>query len=487
MRVAAAPGHKISHQGRRQHREAAGRNMPEPIAYWKALLEDLWIIVGLAVLVALLVIAAWGWLCWPKRVAAQLALNDPKARADVEDNFRKTVGQLLGGAVVLLGAGLAYWQFRQQQQTSSSQFSEQQRASHDLLISNQVSKGFEQLGSEKVVIRLGGIYALEGVMNGSDQYHQPVLEALTAFVREGAKQPTTPPTVELPTTPLPTDVQAALTVIGRRSAAGLGIVDLDNTSIAGAYLNGADLRGADLRAVDLNHADLSGSDLTGADLTVARLAGADLTGASLDHANLAGANLTGANLANANLAHANLGHANLANANLPSAQAAGANLESTDLTGARLAGANLTGAILTGADLRGAALAGAKLGRADLVHANLTHADLSGADLTGANLGRTTLDGAGLAHANLGAADLTGARLAGAYLTGADLRGAVLAGAYLTGADLRGAALAGAKLDRANLTGAIRDGPKQLDAACGSDVALPTGLTLKPCPPQSSP
>ena len=60
------------------------------------------------------------------------------------------------------------------------------------LISNQVSKGFEQLGSKEVVIRLGGIYALEGVMNNSDQYHQPVLEALTAFVREGAKQPTTP-------------------------------------------------------------------------------------------------------------------------------------------------------------------------------------------------------------------------------------------------------------------------------------------------------
>ena len=103
----------------------------------------------------------------------------------------------------MLGAVLAYLQF-----------SGQQRASHDLLISNQVSKGFEQLGSEKLVIRLGGIYALEGGMNGSDQYHQPVLEALTAFVREGAKLPTTPGP---PTQGLPTEIQAALKVIGRRS------------------------------------------------------------------------------------------------------------------------------------------------------------------------------------------------------------------------------------------------------------------------------
>ena len=63
------------------------------------------------------------------------------------------------------------------------------------MISNQVSKGFEQLGNkDAVVVRLGGIYALEGVMNNSDQYHQAVLEALSAFVRDGTKA--------LPTSPL---------------------------------------------------------------------------------------------------------------------------------------------------------------------------------------------------------------------------------------------------------------------------------------------
>jgi len=30
--------------------------------------------------------------------------GDPKARADIEDNFRKTIGQALGGLAVLLGA-----------------------------------------------------------------------------------------------------------------------------------------------------------------------------------------------------------------------------------------------------------------------------------------------------------------------------------------------------------------------------------------------
>jgi hypothetical protein len=151
-----------------------------------------WTIVigaGLGTLAVAALFGAW-WLWWrlPKRQVDRLSLKirDPKARADVEDNFRKTIGQLLGGAAVLLGTGLAYIQFSQQQQTSQQQL----QASRDLLISNQVSKGFEQLGNEKIVVRLGGIYALEGVMNTSEEYHQPVLEALSAFVRDGTRTDT---------------------------------------------------------------------------------------------------------------------------------------------------------------------------------------------------------------------------------------------------------------------------------------------------------
>jgi hypothetical protein len=162
---------------------------------------------------------AW-WLWWrlPKRQARKLNLPDDKTRADVEDNFRKTISQIFGGAAVLAGAAFNYLQFTDQRQTSQ----EQLRASHDLLISNQVAKGFELLGNKDGQIdqRLGGIYALEGVMNGSEQYHQPVLEALCAFVRDGAqpKADNAPPPKADISAPA-TDIQAALTVIGRRRQA----------------------------------------------------------------------------------------------------------------------------------------------------------------------------------------------------------------------------------------------------------------------------
>ena len=107
-----------------------------------------WSIVITSVAAGLAAVAALLWFWWwrfPKRQVDRLRLTirDPKARADVEDNFRKTIGQLLGGAAVLIGAALAYVQFTQQQQTSQLQFTQQQQASRDLLISNQVAKGFE--------------------------------------------------------------------------------------------------------------------------------------------------------------------------------------------------------------------------------------------------------------------------------------------------------------------------------------------------------
>src|SRR5712671_3392980 len=285
--------------------------------------------ISLPIAVVVSVIAAlafWWW--WPRWQVDRLALEirDPKARADVEDKFRKTVGQLLGGVAVLFGAWLAFLQFPQQQQTAQSQIDQQQQAAQqqqqaarDLLISNQVSKGFEQLASDKMAMRLGGIYALEGVMNASErpeQYRGPVLEMLCAFVREYTIGKTV---FQKPAI----DIQAALTVIGRRK--GQELPDLAQANIPGANLSGANLSGADLDSADLKSAYLSGANLTGANLR-----GADLNGAYLSSANLSGANLSGANLRGADLTGANLRGANLRGANLSVAY-----LIRADLTGAK--------------------------------------------------------------------------------------------------------------------------------------------------------
>ena len=297
-----------------------------------------WLVAGAVPVVAL---GAW-WLWWrlPRWQAERLRMTvrDVKARTDIEDNFRKTVGQLLGGAAVLIGAAVAYLQFTAQQEASRRQLevslkqldasakqSEQQRdAAAALLISNQVAKGFEQLAGEKLEMRLGGIYALEGVMNTSERYHKPVLEALSAFVRERTKGKGTPET------PLPdpdADIQAVLTVIGRRVVQEAW-PDLNNARIPNAGLSGANLTGADLSFAKLTRATLSGANLSDAKLTRATLSGADLSFAKLTRAKLTRAILTGAILTGAILTR-------------------GADLSDANLTGAILTRATLTGADLT--------------------------------------------------------------------------------------------------------------------------------------------
>jgi hypothetical protein len=156
---------------------------PVVLVWWPRLLAGAGAVVALG---------AW-WLWWrlPKRQMRSITAADPKARADIEDNFRKTIGQVLTGLFVLLGAGfgagIAYYGTFQTLQANEQQARRSQQAANDLLISNQVSKGFEQFGSENIRVRLGGIYALGGVMNSSEQYHQPVLETLITFVRDGTR------------------------------------------------------------------------------------------------------------------------------------------------------------------------------------------------------------------------------------------------------------------------------------------------------------
>ena len=244
-------------------------------------------------------------------------------------------------------------------------------------------KAVDQLGSKELDVRIGGIYALERVALDSAREHPAVMEILTAFIRVHSHEQWPPPdTGSSEQGPLTRpDVQAAVTVVGRRDA------DRDTLPI--------DLTGADLTRANLTRARLAGATLTGARLAAARLADAVLTGARLDgavltDADLEGATLTGADLTRANLTRAYIAGANLTQANLTQANLTGADLATFTAPGSGLIGTRLTGALLTGARLAGARLDGA----------DLTGADLEGAILTGATLSRTDLTGA----------DLTGAR-----------------------------------------------------------------------------
>lgn len=179
-------------------------------------------------------------------------------------------------------------------------------------VADRYTRAVEQLGSDKLDVRIGGIYALERVARDSVADHPVVMEVLATFTREHSREPWPPgsadPAVTRATRP---DVQAAMTVIGRRTPGR----DRDRIDLTGAVLPGAVLFRTDLTRVRLVDANLTGAVLHGADLSQSNLAGVTLT-----WADLVGARLTGTRLLNADLTSAKLANVDLAGAQLDGAK-----------------------------------------------------------------------------------------------------------------------------------------------------------------------
>ena len=62
------------------------------------------------------------------------------------------------------------------------------RLSREGQVTDRYTKAIEQLGSDKLDVRIGGIYALERVARDSRRDHPTVMEVLAAFVREHSRE-----------------------------------------------------------------------------------------------------------------------------------------------------------------------------------------------------------------------------------------------------------------------------------------------------------
>lgn len=273
----------------------------------------------------------------------QSEFDREKEKLKLEDDTRKTLAQIIGGAVFLFGLIFTYNSFVLNREGQ---------------ITDRFTKAVEQLGDEDIAVRLGGLYALERIAKDSPKDQWTIMEIVSAYVRE--RSPKTKGAIiaektvqkerdELTKTKsdsdqIKIDIQAALTIIGRR------IIEQDPP---GRHI---DLKDAKLSGADLRRADLSGAILLEADLSGANLRGANLNKAYLLEANLSRAYLSGADLSGADLIVAKLIGADLRGAKLIGADLRGANLRGTDLSGTDLSGTDLSGANLSGVDLSGAIL-----------------------------------------------------------------------------------------------------------------------------------
>ncbi|WP_334862792.1 pentapeptide repeat-containing protein [Nostoc sp.] len=264
------------------------------------------------------------------------------------------------------------------------------------------SKAIEQLGNEKIETRFAAIYALERIAKDSPKDHWTIMEILAAFIRENAPVNQEYEEESRQSSKLPTDIQTALTVIGRRDSSKDSVnqkLDLRNTDLSNADLTEANLSRAILVGANLQWVNFTRVNLSEADLSVTYLCGSILYEANLQKAILPEANLQGVVLRKANLSQAILYDANLE----------GAILCDANLEGAILCDANLEGAILCDANLEEVNFEGSNLQDANLIGSNLQRAKLAGANLESALLSTANLEEANLQEANLCRANLSGA------------------------------------------------------------------------------
>ncbi|MEV5451195.1 pentapeptide repeat-containing protein [Streptomyces sp. NPDC052535] len=360
------------------------------------------------------------------------------------------VSVLVASAVAVAGL----WYSNVQAQQALDQARQERALTKEGQITDRYTAAVSNLGADKMDVRLGGVYALERIMQDSPRDHSTIANVLATYIRLHAARP------PAQGQDVPADVNAALTVLATRDSSHDGDFRLDLRS---AWLSGteigrqvpyqpavlaqADLRGTHLRGTKLGSADLRATNLSNADLR-----NADLTSTTLSRASLVKTDLRGAKLFAADLRHAFLTEAELSGTDLRSAEMRGARLPRADLSGSNLEDGNLRSADLEGADMSGSNLKGV-----DFTSAS---AGVSGANLTGANLTGANLNGADLSTVNK---EHHGTPLVGVILDGANLEGANLADADLTGADLSHVK---------NLT------RKQLDSArTDAETRLPAGLS----------
>jgi Pentapeptide repeats (8 copies) len=266
-------------------------------------------------LVAVCWLATAPWLAgqWPRLLAAGLFLVVfvvPRLQHELR------TGVLQGLAVVaVVAAVVVTWQ---QLEVDRRQLGRQVEAAGQAQAAERFARALDQLGSEQLDVRLGGIYGLERVAARASEavagqelaaYRPPwaadpppeawwaaqdrlqVFEILSAYVRTSSHRPPSvsdgaPSSLQL----RQADVSAAVTALARRTVlAGDPPLDLRGSQLAGARLGRAQLAGADLAGADVRLADLQLADLAGAHLVQAQLCGAQFQGANLRGANLAGA------------------------------------------------------------------------------------------------------------------------------------------------------------------------------------------------------
>jgi uncharacterized protein YjbI with pentapeptide repeats len=206
--------------------------------------------------VAVVFIAICVWL--PVRWTKRFDIREANDKAAVEDSYRKTVAQILGGAAIALAFAWTWIKDRETIEQSRIQTANQQFGTAATLI----SKG-------GLDARSAGIYSMENLVGARPQYYKPVVNTLESMVK--MQKPESVPDGARPL-PVSADIQAAIYVLGRMPQQESPL-DMQHTYLVGGDFRGltgfrgANFKGAVLFATNFSGANLSDTHFDGAQMS----------------------------------------------------------------------------------------------------------------------------------------------------------------------------------------------------------------------------
>jgi hypothetical protein len=294
------------------------------------------LIATTSIALALVVLAALIFFVLPPLLITSGDVPDAAERLRLENDVRTTGVQLLAGAVLALGAFFTARTIR---------------VNREGQITERFTRAIDHLGNGELDIRLGGIYALERIARDSRRDHEPIMEVLVTFVQHHARAVARPGGLSVDRrTPKrsrraparesfrqPADVQAAISVLGRRNT------DHETEPLVIPFSD-VDLRGADLGGACLEQAlfadvRLEDTSFFDADLRDAVFIDVELEDAVFVEADLRGAKFIDSNLRRSSFWNADLESVYFDNVDLRETDFDGANLHGTNVAGVRLRGA----------------------------------------------------------------------------------------------------------------------------------------------------
>ena len=251
----------------------------------------------------------------------------------LEDEYRKTLTSAFGGLFVVATLMLTSFQIYVSRVSSLEQTSRESENTNTQIRAHEIEKGFDLIGEERPIGRIGGIRMLEEwaeeQVPGStvEKRYDYIIPALIGLVRQQTHNEPGSQSCETFVRPkskrIEEDVRAALIVIGKwthmtshdslrldhlnLSEADLSNFNLDHTDLSFSDLSGVRISDSSFRGSNLYCANMYAIDVKNADFSSTDDTETDLAGALISEAHFNSVNFTNTNLRSANLSDSGFG------------------------------------------------------------------------------------------------------------------------------------------------------------------------------------